>query len=435
MARPKKTESPDLAERVNLTAGAIARLRCPVDGKTQAFLRDSEVPALRVRVTSNGAKSFVFERKLNRQTIRLTIGDVHAWSIEQARTEARRLAVMIDAGIDPREVARQKQAEQQRLRQQAQACERAAQFTLARLLDAYCHYLKDMGRSSHADARSIFNLHVKSAWPEIAAMPAREVTSEQVAAMMRKLIEAGKARTANKLRAYMRSAYQIAKAAKSKPSIPVAFMDYGIVSNPVADTAPDEAANRPDKRPLTAQRLREYWRAICAVEGFKGALLRVHLLTGGQRIAQFVRLRTADISAESILLYDTKGRPGHPPRPHVVPLTAAAAKALAECEPAGEWAFSTDGGHTHVAPTTLSHWAAQAAGERIPGFQAKRLRSGVETLLASARVAADIRGRIQSHGITGVQARHYDGHEYMDEKLEALQTLYRLLTQPQDGNG
>lgn len=110
MARPRKTDAPDLSERVNLTAGTIERLTCP-DGKQQAFMRDSEAPGLRVRVTAAGAKSFVYESKLNRQTIRRTIGDVKLWSIEQARTEARRLAVTLDRGQDPRELERQQQAE------------------------------------------------------------------------------------------------------------------------------------------------------------------------------------------------------------------------------------------------------------------------------------------------------------------------------------
>jgi integrase len=73
-------------------------------------MRDSETPGLRVRVTATGAKSFVYEAKLDRQTIRRTIGDVKLWSIEQARTEARRLAVVLDNGQDPREIERQQQA-------------------------------------------------------------------------------------------------------------------------------------------------------------------------------------------------------------------------------------------------------------------------------------------------------------------------------------
>ena len=110
MARPKKTDAPDLSEAQDLTAGLIERLTCPA-GKLQTFMRDAKAPGLRVRVTAAGAKSFVFEAKLNRQTIRRTIGDVRAWSIEAARTEANRLRVMFDGGTDPREVERQQEAD------------------------------------------------------------------------------------------------------------------------------------------------------------------------------------------------------------------------------------------------------------------------------------------------------------------------------------
>ncbi|MFZ2388023.1 MAG: integrase family protein [Polaromonas sp.] len=110
MARPKKNDAPDLSEAQDLTAGLIERLTCPA-GKLQAFMRDAKAPGLRVRVTVAGAKSYVFEAKLNRQTIRRTIGDVRAWSIEAARNEANRLRVTLDAGTDPREVERQQQAD------------------------------------------------------------------------------------------------------------------------------------------------------------------------------------------------------------------------------------------------------------------------------------------------------------------------------------
>ena len=109
-----------------------------------------------------------------------------------------------------------------------------------------------------------------------------------------------------------------------------------------------------------------------------------------------------------------------------------AALALLACQPEGIYALSTDGGNTHLAATTLSAWAVEAAAG-IDGFQTKRIRSGVETLLASGRVSSDIRGRLQSHGIAGVQARHYDGHDYMDEKRDALALLLRLL-QEQSAN-
>ena len=111
MARPKKNAAIDLSEAQELTAGLIERLTCRTDIKAQAFLRDTKAPGLRVRVTNTGTKSFVFEAKLNRQTIRRTIGDVRAWTIEAARTEANRLRVSLDAGTDPREVQRQQVAD------------------------------------------------------------------------------------------------------------------------------------------------------------------------------------------------------------------------------------------------------------------------------------------------------------------------------------
>jgi len=52
----------------------------------------------------------------------------------------------------------------------------------------------------------------------------------------------------------------------------------------------------------------------------------------------------------------------------------------------------------------------------------------VETLLAANRISREIRGHVQSHGLTGIQARHYDGHDYMLEKREALDVLARELT-------
>ena len=143
MARPKKSDAPDLSDRLNLTAGSIERLTCPI-GKQQAFMRDSEAPGLRVRITSAGAKSFVFEAKLNRQTIRRTIGDVKVWSIEQARAEARRLAVLLDNGQDPREI--------QRLQQAAKAAERAAASAKALTVgDVWPLYLES-GKPKRRDA-------------------------------------------------------------------------------------------------------------------------------------------------------------------------------------------------------------------------------------------------------------------------------------------
>jgi integrase len=303
------------------------------------------------------------------------------------------------------------------------------QRNLKSLLATYIDHLKAQGRRSWTDAAQIFKAHVEGAWPEIAATPAAEVTPDQVLDMLRRLVEDGKGRTANKLRAYLRAAYQCAIDVRTTMSIPITFKAFAVMFNPAAQTRRDPKHDRPDKRPLSVDELRTYWEAIRTIEGFKGACLRLHLLTGGQRVQQLVRLRRDDIREGAITIFDGKGRPGQGgPRPHMLPLLKAAAADLGALESKGEFALSTTEGVRPISATTLTNWAHEAVGESIPAFQLKRVRSGVETLLAANGFSREIRGQLQSHGMTGVQARHYDGHDYMPEKRRALEQLFLALT-------
>ena len=349
-----------------------------------------------------------------------------AAAFEAAKAMAQAHKLNADAGGYAEMKAQQKAAREKQQREQ----EALKARSLKALMAEYADHLKALGRRSHLEVRSITQRHIIEAWPAVAELPANQVTPEQVADMMRRLIQEGKGRTANKLRSYVRAAYQTAKAAKTKPSIPVSFKLYAVTHNPAAETSPDETQNRPDKNPLSLDDMRTYWRHIKDMDGFKGAVLRLHLLTGGQRIEQLVQLKTADINGETITLHDGKGRPGKPPRPHSLPLLPEARAALEALNPQGTYAISTEDGKTHLAATTLSRWASDAAKEAgLSGFTAKRIRSGVETVLASLGVSQETRGRLQSHGISGVQARHYDGHDYASEKRAALAALLATVDQ------
>lgn len=144
MARPRKDAAPKLSEAHDLTDGLIERLTCPA-GKQQGFMRDTKAPGLRVRVTAAGSKSFVYEAKLDRQTIRRTIGDVRAWDIEAARTEARRLAVVVRSDkADPREIERQQKADKA-------ASKAAAAAQAVTVGDVWPRYLQE-GKPKRRDA-------------------------------------------------------------------------------------------------------------------------------------------------------------------------------------------------------------------------------------------------------------------------------------------
>ncbi|WP_145574601.1 tyrosine-type recombinase/integrase [Yersinia mollaretii] len=71
------------------------------DGKSQEFLWDSDVTMLACRATK-GTKAFIFQSVFLSKTLRMTIGKISDWKIDDARSEARRLQTLIDTGIDPR---------------------------------------------------------------------------------------------------------------------------------------------------------------------------------------------------------------------------------------------------------------------------------------------------------------------------------------------
>ncbi len=323
-----------------------------------------------------------------------------------------------------------KKAEEQAQMERAAEHALAATATLTHLLDEYCLELKRLGKDAHRNARSTFKVHVFEAFPALASKPAATITDEDIATLMRKPHLEGKQRTSNKLRSYLHAAFELAITSRTQASVPARFKEFGIKVNPVAATKPDRSANRADKDPLSTDELRAYWKLIKDMPGERAAWLRLHLLSGGQRIEQLVRLQTKDIHEKQgyFVLYDIKGRPGAGPRAHWVPLTPPVAKALADCKPQGEYAISTTKGEKAAAGTTLSNFAIEVAEPHIPGFKTKRIRSGVETALASQKVSLEARGHLQSHGISGVQARHYDGHDYLDEKRDALQRLHALIT-------
>ncbi|RTL29143.1 MAG: DUF4102 domain-containing protein [Burkholderiales bacterium] len=93
----------------NLTVARVESAQCE-PGKQQTIYWDAKTPGFGVRVTAAGARAYIFESRLFRKTVRVTIGDTRAWDLGRARTEAARLKTLVDDGKDPREVRAQQQA-------------------------------------------------------------------------------------------------------------------------------------------------------------------------------------------------------------------------------------------------------------------------------------------------------------------------------------
>ncbi len=97
-----------------------------------------------------------------------------------------------------------------------------------------------------------------------------------------------------------------------------------------------------------------------------------------------------------------------------------------------EWIF-TSNGVVPIVPDTLSATGSEIANEMLKAGEGRVLfilsdiRRTVETLLAGRGISREVRVQLQSHGLSGVQVRHYDKHDYRDEKRRVLESLAALL--------
>lgn len=370
-------------------------------------------------------------------------------TLKQARAKAADLAKLYQSGnrdlrglqaAEQQGAQRQREAAERQRKAEARAAEVAAasqQATLGALLNAYVEQLRRDAKPSAREVELSLNRHIRDAWPLLWATPASDIAMEDGITILSRLVGDGKLREAAKLRSYMRAAFAAAIRARQSAHGLQTLRALRITANPVRDLMTVKGANKVRERALSVAELRCYWRRIAALPGPGGAMLRFHLLTGGQRIDQLGRTTTADIDvdAHTLRLRDPKGR-RETARVHTVPMLPEAETALeAMASPRlGPFLFTATFGERGAVYATAHHRvravaeAMVKAGEAASKFTLGDLRRTVETRLAALGVSREIRGHLQSHGLGGVQARHYDRHDYLTEKRAALERLRELLT-------
>lgn len=82
-----------------LTDKLVKDLPKPETGNRITY--DGDVRGLGVRVTSAGARSWIFNYRAGRTERRMTIGDTTAWTVKKARERANELRRLVDGGQDP----------------------------------------------------------------------------------------------------------------------------------------------------------------------------------------------------------------------------------------------------------------------------------------------------------------------------------------------
>lgn len=363
-------------------------------------------------------------------------------TLAEARGLAAQLSRRYQAGDrDLRNALEAEQHAAERARRAADAAEalqkKLASATLGVLLTAYCDQLDRAGKESAPEVRKALVRHVEKPWAELWSKPASEVETDDLLQIVARLVHDDKLREAAKLRSYLRAAYAAAIAARHDPAALPRLRELKLSANPARDLATIEGNTRPGERHLSLAELRCYWRRISEPGFYYGPLLRFHLLTGAQRIAQLSRATSADFDADAkvMRLYDKKGR-RKKPREHDVPLIADAVVAMGEMGD-GPYLFTLTHGATPAAISGMGDALdavneAMGKAEELPGgrFTARDLRRTVETRLSAEGVSLEDRSHLQSHGLSGVQNRHYDKHKRINEARAALEKLRLLLDPP-----
>jgi integrase len=385
-----------------------------------------------LKVSATGRKNWVLRYYVNNKPRRVTLKQgFPTWGPKKARIEANNLKTRIISGEDIL-------AEREALKQAKLAAEIAetakAKFTLGALATAYVEQLRRDGKSSARAIENCFKKNIEMAFPKLWATPAENLDVEDFLVIVAALTDAGKLREAAKLRSYLRAAYTVAVRARTDPRATKAMRQFKLTRNPVSDLAPIVGSIQARDRALSLLELRLYYQRITALPAPAGSVLAFHLLTGGQRLEQLFRLTDKDLDGDTITLYDNKGR-RLTPRPHVVPLLPEAKKAL-KAMGKGPYLVSFHGGSK---PATDSAFRSRVktvcaamlkAEEVTEPFTPGDIRRTVETRLTEAGVTSDQLAQLLSHGLGGVQNRHYQKYKFMPEKLAALEKLHDLLTAP-----
>lgn len=334
-------------------------------------------------------------------------------SLRMAGERAAPLKLLYQQGV--KDLKEHLEQEERRRREET---ERRNTGNFGALLDAYVESLED--RVSQSDVRCLIRLHVREAFPYLCQRPASAITPGDIRDILARLIEQGKGRTAAKVRSFLLAAFNQAMRAAFDPTTPMRSGGFFIEYNPVAAVPALSQFNRASHRVLTWEELDTYHRALLAHRGnaVHDALLTA-LYLGGQRIAQLLRLTPdqVDLTAGTLTLFDPKGK-RRQPRLHVLPVTNPVREVIERRLKLGDpWVFSSAGRkpvHPHTPGKAVE---AIAAG----GYCLRDIRRTCETRMAEMGIRKDLRAQIQSHGLGGVQDRHYDRHDYLPEKRRALE--------------
>lgn len=435
-----------MGKRDNFTAERIAGFECQ-QGKAQSIYWDGKAPGLGLRVTANGAKSYIFESRLHGKTLRTTIGSPDVWPLETqwrtdrdsgekveyrrgARQEAARLKSLTDQGIDPRQQAAERAAAAEALRAEAERKDVTVGEAWKAYVKARSHKWGERFAKAHADfikpggEKRGRGRHQEGEITRpgmlfpLMGLRLEEVTPEYIALWLKSCNERGKT-TASQAFRMLRAFLNWCADTK----------EFGGLASQNAHSKRDvrDLVQKANARKLAIQReqLPLWFESVRKINNPIAAAYLQGLLITGARRNELGDLKWADVDFQwnSLTIRDkVQGQRTIPLTPFFASLllelkrmndTPPNVRKLNELKRAGkewkpsQWVFSsaTSASGRLADPLTPLHKAMRAAG--LPEFSPHDLRRSFATLAEWSEVPAGVVAQIMGHSASAIAEKHY----------------------------
>jgi integrase len=369
-----------MVQRQRLTDAIVRRLPTPANGKQ--ITPDSEVPGFGIRVTTNGARSYVLRyvvRGSGRERT-YTIGDASVWCSTTARERAKELRREIEDGGDPLGAIEE---------------EREAP-TVADLVERFrTEHLPRKRASTRGDYDSILRLHVEPHFGQHTKVA--DVRFEDVDALHRKVSKSGATYVANRTVAVLSRMFSLAVRWRMRPDNPAKGIERNIEYR--------------RQRYLNGDELVRLSKALAKHPHPEAAdAIRLLLLTGARRGEVFgMRWQDVDLDAG---IWSKPAASTKQKRAHEVPLSAPVLQLLTDIQKrqrrAGQrpkFVFPGDGASGHVVELKKS-WATLTKAAGIADLRIHDLRHSYASQLVSGGVSLAMVGALLGHTNPATTARY-----------------------------
>jgi integrase len=391
-----------------LTDAKIKSIKAPEKGRLE--IKDSVVPALCLRVTPTGVKSFALAKFVEGRFIRITLGRYPELRLAQARKKAQQHLEDIADGIDPR-------------KKQAQESKHRAIYDINKALSEYERNLKRRLRAGElSDVYITEHLRIlrKEFAGPLAGKDIRDISKLEISEIIQNILE----RPQKNKDGTVRRAESPVIANHALTAIKIFYnwleAQGKIETNPTLRLK-KPAPNSKRKRTLADDELKVIWQACEKLGGNYAGIVQV-LMLSAQRRSEVAGLTWRGMNHEQEV-WEISGEENKSGRDYVVPILPLT-EALIERQQGKTktLVFPSPTAHDKI----FSAWSKskkqldELAG--VADWTLHDLRRTASTNLAKLGVRPDIKERVLNHVIPGVEGT-YDRWSYVEEKREALRLL------------